>query len=488
MKHSFDCMLPLSYFYFHFYSGNLLILDEPTAEGHELALIDCGLMAEIDGEDRDNMISAVIHLANKDYASLVDDFMKLKILPEDSNRAAIIPLMDKALSPYVKGGGAKKYVEELEKLYGMEDDNIQSTVGGFQAMTQDALTVLNDIPFSIPPYFAILGRAVITLEGVALTGNPDYGIILESYPFIARKLLREDRPEIQTALQAVLYSGDGSNSGLKLSRLLALLNNAAGAISTQEGAAFVDLDTVPEDGLSFKEGLKFVLSDNAESLRKLLEKEVDFIVDILSRQIFRKAISEALVTLTPPRPPALPFIGNFFGNLLPQMPKLDEIPLPLLLPGSAGFQQPSLSMLTLRQFTDAIAPKLDQADELFALGLADAATEFFGEEFGSFIKGESVFSTRTVELAIAALKSGAIGRTDALSPEATDAVINAVSNTLSLVGGANSDSNQFEKELTESIDNLDEKESARLKEITTELTQRSIARALERLSTVDSVF
>eukprot|EP00980_Cylindrotheca_fusiformis_P031616 scaffold26688_cov137-Cylindrotheca_fusiformis.AAC.5 len=301
-------------------------------------------MAEINNEDRDNMISAVIHLANKDYASLVDDFIKLKILPEDSNRAAIIPLMDKALSPYVKGGGAKKYEEELRKLYGMEDDDMQSTVGGFQAMTQDALTVLNDIPFSIPPYFAILGRAIVTLEGVALTGNPDYGIIMESYPFIARKLLREDRPEIQSALQQVLYSGDDSNSGLKLSRLLALLNNAAGSVSTQEGAAFVDLDAVPEGGLSFKEGLKFILSDKAESLRNLLEKEVDSIVDILSRQIFRKGISEAVVALTPPRPPALPFVGD----ILPPGPKLDEIPLPLLLPGAKGIRDASLSILTLK--------------------------------------------------------------------------------------------------------------------------------------------
>lgn len=138
--------------------GNILYLNEPTEEGHKIALIDCGLMASIGPADRDNMISAVIHLANKDYANLVDDFIKLNILPEDTNRASVIPLMDKALSPYVKGGGAKKYEEELRKLYGMEDtSNMQSQVGGFQAMTQDALTVLNDIPFSIPPYFAILG-------------------------------------------------------------------------------------------------------------------------------------------------------------------------------------------------------------------------------------------------------------------------------------------------------------------------------------------
>merc|ERR1719502_1226915 len=114
--------------------------------------------------------------------------------------------MDKALSPYVKGGGAKRYEEELKKLYGFDD---QGAVGGFQAMTQDLLTVLNDIPFSVPPYFALIARAVVTLEGVALTGDPDYGLITEAYPFVARKLLREDRPEIQQALVEVLY-GTGS--------------------------------------------------------------------------------------------------------------------------------------------------------------------------------------------------------------------------------------------------------------------------------------
>ena len=84
--------------------------------------------------------------------------------------------MDKALTPYVKGGGAERYAEELKKIYGMEEGKggIASTAGGFQQMTSDAITVLNDVPFSIPPYFALLGRAIVTLEGVALTGDPTY--------------------------------------------------------------------------------------------------------------------------------------------------------------------------------------------------------------------------------------------------------------------------------------------------------------------------
>lgn len=54
-------------------------------------------------------------------------------------------------------------------MYGL-DGSVAGTAGGFQAMTSDALTVLNDIPFSIPPYFALLARAIVTLEGLALTG------------------------------------------------------------------------------------------------------------------------------------------------------------------------------------------------------------------------------------------------------------------------------------------------------------------------------
>ena len=439
-------------------------------------------MASIQEEDRDHMISAVIHLANKDYPSLVDDFMNLKILPADSDRAAIIPLMDKALSPYVKGGGAKKYEEELKKLYGMEDGSMQSQVGGFQAMTQDALTVLNDIPFSIPPYFAILGRAIVTLEGVALTGNPDYGIIMESYPFIARKLLREDRPEIQSALHEVLYSGDGSKD-LKLSRLLALLNNAAGSVATKEGAAFVDLDAVPEGGISFADGLKFILSDKAESLRGLLEKEMDTIVDIISRQLLRKGVSEAIVALTPPRPPSIPFVGDVF----PASPKLDEVPLPLLLPsvGSNGASRPSVAIMTIKDVTELAAPKLTQDEEIFAISLAEAAGEFCGPAVAEFVRGEGLLSTQSAKLVLSALRSGALGRSDILSGEAVQSVIDLTGRILSSLNGSSSKELAFERSLSKAISNLDDNERARLDEITAELTRRSVVRIAERLESVN---
>ena len=132
-------------------------------------------------------VSSVVHLANKDYAALVDDFIDLGILPQNTDRAKVEPLMDKALTPYVKGGGAKKYEEEIRRMSGL-DDGAGAAVGGFQAMTQDDLTVLNDIPFPVPPYFALLARAVVTLEGIALIGDPDFKLGIVRGPVNARAL------------------------------------------------------------------------------------------------------------------------------------------------------------------------------------------------------------------------------------------------------------------------------------------------------------
>ena len=64
--------------------------------------------------------------------------------------------------------------------------------------------------------------------GIALTGDPNYGIITEAYPFVARKLLSEDRPEIQKALYAVLYANNGDDKSLRANRLSVLLNSALG--------------------------------------------------------------------------------------------------------------------------------------------------------------------------------------------------------------------------------------------------------------------
>ena len=375
-------LLQAGFFHSDPHPGNLLRPHDQS--GARLILIDFGLVAQVQQESMDSMVSAIVHLANKDYAALVDDFIKLEILPQDCNRGKVIPLMDKALSPYVKGGGAKKYEEELKAMYGM-DGSMDTTVGGFQAMTQDLLTVLNDIPFSIPPYFALLARAVVTLEGLALSVNPDYGLIISAYPFVARKLLASDRPELQQALQEVLYSGSslGGVGVVTPTRLASLLNSAAGIVAKKEGQAFVDLDAVPETGISAAEALNYVLSDGASSLRVLLATEAETAADLLLRQALRKSVP--LIAAAIPQPPTLPF--------LPKPPEPLALPLPLLLPQTSVNGEVSAAnvrpLLTSgQQALDALAPPLTREEEIYAISLVDLARQSLGEEAAALLNGD----------------------------------------------------------------------------------------------------
>ena len=356
--------------------------------------------------------------------------------------------MDKALTPYVKGGGAKRYEAELKSMYGM-DGSMDSTVGGFQvgsssnsnltpnpdpnpdpnqltptlplprpstlllplpstspspltppspqAMTTDMLTVLNDIPFSIPPYFALLARAVVTLEGIALTADPDYGLVLEAYPFVARKLMSEDRPELQQALQQVLYGGGagGMTGKVTPTRLASLLNSAAGLVAKQEGAVFIDLDAVPEEGLSLEQGLTFVLSPQAASLRVLLGTEATTAADLLLRQALRKSIPTLAARASLPQ---LPF--------LPPPPNPLEVPAPFLLPSPGSPGGVRAAFLAPGDVLEALAPKLSREEEIYALSLTDLSRSTLGREVAELVGGDLVASPlRTLRTLLAFVSS-----------------------------------------------------------------------------------
>jgi len=432
-------LLQIGFFHADPHPGNLLKMND-TSKG-KIALIDFGLVASIRQEEMDLMVNSVIHLANKDYRSLVDDFIALEILPADCDRAVVEPLMDKALSPYVKGGGAKRYEEELKKMYGM-DGTTQSNIGGFQAMSQDFLAVVNDVPFSIPPYFALLARAVVTLEGLALIGDPDYKLVMETYPFVARKLLSEDRPELQRALQEVLYATPGGERGgaLRGERLSVIINSALGVVAKSE-AAFVDFDTVPEDGVPLGDAVKYLLSPQARSIRSLIEQEAVNGADLLLRQGARKAFSRFFASL-PPQP-------------LPFLPKPEEIPAPVLLPtratadaaraaadAAAAGESPSSASTTpaavgavvpvlLRpgQVLDAAAPKLTLEEELYARSLVDLAEAALGREAAAVLSGDALAEPEAA--AAVALRVVASGRAPGL-----EAVASAAQNALDRAEGA----------------------------------------------------
>mmetsp|Transcript_18897 Transcript_18897/g.45050 ORF Transcript_18897/g.45050 Transcript_18897/m.45050 type:complete len:923 (+) Transcript_18897:179-2947(+) len=462
-------LLQVGFFHSDPHPGNIIRMNDNTKG--EIALIDFGLVARLQQTDMDQIVNAIIHLANKDYASLVDDFVQLNILPPDCDRQKVIPLMDKALSPYVKGGGAKKYEEELKRLYGM-DGSTQGSVGGFQAMTQDALTVLNDIPFSIPPYFALIARAVVTLEGVALIGDPDYGLVMEAYPFVARKLLREDRPEVQSALQQVLYA----NGGFEAGRLSVLLNGAMDVVARNNGGAFIDFDSIPEEGVPLKDAVQYLLSDKAISLRRILEEELETAADVLIRQALRKAFT--FFTSSLPRPP-------LFGQFLPAP---ETVPTPFLLPTASGTPAPAL--VTPQELIEAVAPKLTREEELYALSLADLIEGSLGYDVATLIRGDALLEPRAIARVMTqVLATGQAPGWEALPAQARPLVQQA----LAALGGrgpapkAGSQESGQQEEVLEVLAELNEQERAVVTREGQEVAQRLWNQILARLAPIAGV-
>lgn len=120
------------------------------------------------------------------------------------------PALTKVFDVALAGGGAKSInFQELAA------DLAEITFGKFFSLSSCATFVIKNLvglsivsdcnclefPFRIPPYFALVIRAISVLEGIALVGQPDFAIVDEAFPYIARRLLTDKSPRLRAALR-----------------------------------------------------------------------------------------------------------------------------------------------------------------------------------------------------------------------------------------------------------------------------------------------
>ena len=392
------------------------------------------------------------------------------------------------------------------KTYGM-DGSIGGSTGGFAAMTSDAVTVFKDIPFSIPPYFALLGRAIVTLEGVALSGNPNYGLIMESYPFVARKLLSEDRPELQKALQEVLYGGIKGNNPrgtgvMSATRLSVLLNSALDVIKKDDTNAFVDFDTLPEETVSLRQAIKFLCGSRSGNLRDLLAKEGVQAADILLRQATRKAHGQVVSRL-----PRLPFLSSF-------LPAPEAVPIPVLIPVLSelsrapasssspvtntvtGIFPPSSSLLgqvnpvlvSSSALVETAAPKLSREEELYALSLVDLAREIGGADLAAVFNGDFISDPAAAARILVQFANG--GGVSSLLSSFPEGIKGALITASSVAESANIGDKYFKEnqrifmDVSEGMEDLDSAERAVMDEFVGSVILQLRERLLVRLQSL----
>ena len=129
----------------------------------------------------------------------------------------------------------------------------------FKAVTDDMSGVMYKFPFRVPPYYALIIRSLVTLEGIALSVDPQFKILGAAYPYFARRLMEDPDPQLRQSLKEMLFDGDA----FRWTRLENLVSSAA----TQ---AQLDLEAL------LGQVLDFLFSPKAGLLRdQLVDATVD---------------------------------------------------------------------------------------------------------------------------------------------------------------------------------------------------------------------
>ena len=227
-------LLEFGYFHADPHPGNLFALPGRTGPMGHLAYVDFGMMDSISDSDRLTLTGAVVHLINRDFESLAHDFVALGFLNPSTDLAPIVPALEQVL------GGAL-------------GDNVGSF--NFKAITDRFSELMYDYPFRVPARFALIIRAVVSQEGLALRLDPSFRIIRVAYPYVAKRLLAGDTAEMREKLLEVLFDKNGRLQIERLENLLAVVEN--------DGAP---TDLIPVAGA----GLRLLLGPEGSSLRQRL--------------------------------------------------------------------------------------------------------------------------------------------------------------------------------------------------------------------------
>ena len=277
-------LLEFGYFHADPHPGNLFALTGKTGALGHVAYVDFGMMDSISDSDRLTLTSAVVHLINRDFRALAHDFICLGFLNPKADLEPIIPALEDVL------GGAL-------------GENVGSF--NFKAITDRFSELMYDYPFRVPARFALIIRAVVSQEGLALRLDPGFKIINVAYPYVARRLLAGDTSEMREKLLEVLFDPEGRLRIERLENLLAVVEadqSGGTALLPVAGAGLKLL--LGQEGSSLRQRLLLTLVRddrlNTEDLRSLLRLlQRTFGPQRLAQRLIQRLVGKAIQPASP---------------------------------------------------------------------------------------------------------------------------------------------------------------------------------------------
>ena len=117
---------------------------------------------------------------------LVDDAIHLGFLPEDVEKEKLLPALQKVFDD------AQLAIKEEARMEAIQKTKYKAVVTRrkkFLAVSNDLNLIFFKYPFLVPDYFALITRAMIVLEGIAVTGDPEFDLFTSAYPYAFKRAI-----------------------------------------------------------------------------------------------------------------------------------------------------------------------------------------------------------------------------------------------------------------------------------------------------------
>jgi predicted unusual protein kinase regulating ubiquinone biosynthesis (AarF/ABC1/UbiB family) len=224
-------LLEHGFFHADPHPGNLLAM--PNGK---LAYLDFGMMREIHPEQRYGLINAIVHIVNREFDALAQDYVDLGFLSPDTDLRPIIPALATVFNNALGASVAELNIQRI-----------------FEQLSE----IMYEYPFRLPAYYALIVRSLLTMEGIAIGVDAEFKVLSAAYPYVAKRLLTDPAPALRESLKDLLFKDDS----FRWNRLENLLKNA-------RDSRDYDLNS------ALNEAVNFLFSERGEFIRDRIAEEL----------------------------------------------------------------------------------------------------------------------------------------------------------------------------------------------------------------------
>ncbi|KAJ6834206.1 uncharacterized protein M6B38_336185 [Iris pallida] len=197
-------LLEEGFFHADPHPGNLVACDDGS-----LAYFDFGMMGNIPRHFRVGLIQVLVHYVNRDSLGLANDFLSLGFIPD--------------------GTDVQLVADSLRASFSKETRQSND----FEGVMIQLYDIMYDFNFSLPPDYALVIRALGSLEGTAKALDPDFKVIESAYPFVIGRLLADPNPDMRKILRELVIRNDGSIRWNRLERLIAAISEESSELASE---------------------------------------------------------------------------------------------------------------------------------------------------------------------------------------------------------------------------------------------------------------